>query len=164
MEYKKNITTNVSLQMQHYRAYLHEIFSATETYEGFISTINKELYTRFEVIDWAYSFLNLPDKLVIMENFGTRISDYINEYIEQGWYEHDLILDHVRSKNTSVFQSDLVNAIEHLNGNGFEFNNTLNYKRLVKNNKKHGYKEICCMSITSSIDGNRCLFRLQPKE
>ena len=146
---------------QHYREHLHKILSETNTYEEFVGAIESELNLRYEIYDWAFSFLNLPDKLVIMENFGTVHGDYVSEYLEEHLYNHDLLLHHVKIKNTPVFQSDIIDTV---NKSGLVSYNNERYKQHYKNNFQHGFKEICCIPITSPIDGNRCLFTVTSRK
>ena len=144
-----------------YREYLLGKFNQTNSYEEFINKIEQELEERYEIKDWAFAFLHLPDKLVIAEHFGTVDIEYISEFLERGLEQHDLILQNARVKDSPIFQTDIYNAI--VKSDLYTHDTNMWKKYIYQKNIERGLHEICCIPIRSSFDGKRCLFTVTSK-
>jgi hypothetical protein len=157
IDYSLISTLSIDVNQQKYKRYLHTIFAKTNSYEAFIKSISNELIGRYEIEDWTFSFLNLPDKLVVLENFGTvnKVNcEYISQYLEEGFYDHDLLLHRAKLQNTHFFQSDVIDAVNRSEVASYD---TTTYKNLYLNNIKNGFDEVCCIPVPSIFDDSRRL-------
>jgi Autoinducer binding domain len=146
-------------QLQSYRDYITTTLSKASDYEDFATLIEQEL-ARYGIVHWTYTALDLPDRLTAEAHLGFIDQDYVDTYMEYDLYKYDLVLQHVKSSDRPIFQSDIE---QELNQISFSSELVSGYKKIVTKLSDFGYYDSCCIPVTSSIDGSRFVMCINSK-
>ena len=133
-----------------YKKHLIALFGQTHDTEAFIGIVSDEL-KRYNIHVWAYAPLETSDKIDSEIQLGTIDRNFINSYIDESLFKYDLVFQHIRCKETPIFQSDIEAWISEM---CFSSHGTDGYKRILMRNRSFGMNDTYSMPIRSPIDGS----------
>jgi Autoinducer binding domain len=152
-------TIRLTPELQKYKQHLLNYFSQASDYDDFSTLIEREL-SEFGIVHWAYTELDLPDRLTAEEHLGTIDKTFSDIYLEDSLYENDLVLQHIKSSDAPVFQSDIKEQLENLSFSSEFFHG---FDKIIQRRKEFGYSDSCSIPVTSAINGSRFVLCLNLK-
>jgi Autoinducer binding domain len=154
-------TLILSQEQQLYKSELIKKLSEAGDEDGFVSAISHELTYAFGIKDWALAPLDLPASWCAHWHLGHINADYTAIYGESGYYDVDLILQHLNKKDTSIFFSDVENDLNSLR---FFSNDRIDYEKIACLNRKFGYDESFNIPLRSPKNGYRVVLSITSKD
>jgi len=128
-------------------------------YRKFERRVADELST-FKLNGWAYIRLDIPIQLSASDTLGTICKEHSRSYDEGGFYECDLLIQHVNESMLPVFKSDIDNYVQN---SPFVTADMKRYKELSKLNESYGCNDSYCIPLANAKREGRALFALNSK-
>jgi hypothetical protein len=142
-----------------YRNDLFKWLSSARSFALFKQRITEEL-NQYGLNEWALMRLDIPERIAVSEYIGTLLRTDIDEYLDEKFYECDLILQHAKRCDRPVYQSQIE---AHVRGAPISTDSMDRYLMMLSMVKQKGYMDTYCVPIIDPLEKGRVLFSTNSK-
>lgn len=147
---------SINFEIRGYQRGFSEWLESAKDFPAFKNKVSQEL-KRLGFFEWSYSRIDVPISFVGEKFIGTITNKLTDMYMQEAFYEYDLIHRHVQKSRAPVFRSavDVFLANTPIESDDFQRN-----KDLSKMYDCFGYMDHCTIPLYANDGNNHAVFVL----